>query len=139
METKICSKCNLEKPCEDFLWRNKSKGLKHSQCKECYKEIRKKSYNNNKDYYLSKNIKKRQENITWYREYKKGKQCVVCGESERVCLEFHHLDGDSKDIEVSKLQYSTYSQKKILEEIEKCVILCANCHRKVHADIIKVP
>ena len=139
METKLCNMCNLEKPYDEFLWRNKTKGIKHYQCRECYKEIRKKSYESNKDYYLKKNIKKRNENVVFYREYKKDKKCVICGENEQVCLDFHHVNPNHKDVEVSKLQYSTYSQKKIINEIEKCIILCANCHRKVHANLIKVP
>ena len=35
METKICTKCGLEKPLDDFSWRNKSKGTKRSECKVC--------------------------------------------------------------------------------------------------------
>jgi len=139
METKICNKCNVEKPCEDFLWKNKMKGLRHYECRECYKVTRKKSYEANREYYLNKNNKKRKENSTWYVEYKKDKQCLFCGESEPICLDFHHLDGNDKDIEVSNMKYSTYSLNKIKNEIEKCVILCSNCHRKVHSGLIIVP
>ena len=48
METKICSKCNLEKFYEDFAWRNKSKNLKTSECKLCHKIIRDSYYRKNK-------------------------------------------------------------------------------------------
>ena len=139
METKICNKCNLEKSCEEFLWKNKAKGLRHYQCKECYKETRKRSYDANKEYYLTKNNKKRKENSEWYNDYKKGKKCIFCGESEPICLDFHHLKEEDKEIEVSKMKFSTYSLSKIKDEIDKCVILCSNCHRKVHSGLITVP
>jgi hypothetical protein len=139
METKTCSICKLEKSFNEFLWKNKQKGIKHYQCRECYKEIRKKSYNSNREYYLKKNVKKRIDNNEWFLQYKKNLKCLICGESEQVCLDFHHLDGDDKRIEVSKMRYSTYSKEKIMKEIDKCVVLCSNCHRKVHANIITVP
>ena len=139
METKVCSNCKIEKSLDDFLWKNKSKGHKHARCSVCYKEIRKKNYEKNKSYYLKKNVRLKKQNKEWYVEYKKNKSCVVCGESESVCLDFHHLNGDDKDFLVSKMQYSTYSKETIMKEMEKCVILCSNCHRKVHANIIILP
>ncbi len=139
METKICSNCKIEKPIDDFLWKNKNKGLKHSRCSECYKEIRKKNYEKNKDYYLKKNVRLRKNNNEWYKDLKKDKSCIICCESESVCLDFHHIDGDNKDYLVSQMQYSTYSKERILKEMEKCVILCSNCHRKVHANILTIP
>jgi hypothetical protein len=139
METKICTNCNIEKLADDFSWRNKNNGTKHSSCKECYKEIRKKNYANNKDYYLKKNKRIRDNNNEWYKEYKKGKSCVICNESESVCLDFHHINGEDKTHLVSKMRYNTYSKETMKKEIEKCIILCANCHRKVHENIIKIP
>ena len=58
METKICNICETEKSIDEFLWRNKQKGLKHHSCRLCYKELRKKSYEKNRDYYLNKSSKK---------------------------------------------------------------------------------
>jgi hypothetical protein len=139
METKVCSNCKIEKSLDDFLWKNKSNNLKHSRCGECYKEIRKKSYDKNKDYYLKKNVRLRKHNTEWYKDIKKNKSCIICGESESVCLDFHHLDGNNKDYLVSQMRYSTYSKEKIIKEMEKCVILCSNCHRKVHANILSIP
>lgn len=69
----------------------------------------------------------------WFRNYKQKLSCEECGESHRACLDFHHKG--EKEIEVSKLvsRYNT-SKDRILEEIEKCDVLCANCHRKRHAN-----
>lgn len=66
-------------------------------------------------------------------EAKKG-GCIQCSEMEPACLDFHHL-GD-KDKTVSQMR--GMSDERVLDEIAKCVIVCANCHRKIHAGLIQV-
>ena len=138
MENKICSICKTEKSFDSFLWKNKSKNLKHSVCSECYKKVRKKSYDANSQYYKDKSKKRRKEHASQYEEYKKSLSCKVCGESETVCLDFHHLYANEKDFNIAARKHSTTKFEKIVREIEKCVVLCANCHRKVHAGIIRL-
>ncbi len=65
----------------------------------------------------------------WYKEYKSNLWCQRCGEDHPACLEFHHRD--SKKYEVSSMVNSGYSVASILKEIQKCDVLCANCHRKI--------
>ena len=48
-ETKICTKCKRELPMENFRWRNKAEGRKHSQCKECQKIQEREHYRNSKE------------------------------------------------------------------------------------------
>lgn len=58
--------------------------------------------------------------------------CSACNESDPCCLDFHHLDPNSKDKKISQLiKYG--SKKRILKEASKCIVLCSNCHRKTHA------
>jgi len=65
----------------------------------------------------------------------KGKCCQICGYSRcPEALEFHHLDNSSKDFGISNKGY-TRSWKKIKEELDKCILLCANCHREIHAGL----
>ena len=59
--------------------------------------------------------------------------CIVCGESDPVVIDFHHLDENQKDKGISQMMQSNYSLQKIQEELDKCVCLCSNCHRRVHA------
>jgi len=67
-------------------------------------------------------------------EYKGGK-CAICGYDRCLeALEFHHLDSEGKDFGISDKGY-TRSWKKVKEELDKCVMLCANCHREVHAGL----
>ena len=53
-------------------------------------------------------------------------------------LEFHHLNPDEKDFNMSS-KGITRSWDKVSQELKKCVCLCANCHREVHANITKIP
>ena len=62
--------------------------------------------------------------------------CVVCGESERCCIDFHHRDPSTKYKEISQMRH--FNEEKIRAEVSKCVTLCANCHRKVHAGLIEL-
>lgn len=60
--------------------------------------------------------------------------CVICGEDEKTCIDFHHVNPEEKEATVSSL--ITGSLKKLKEEVKKCICLCSNCHRKVHAGIL---
>lgn len=62
--------------------------------------------------------------------------CVICGESSPVCLDFHHRNPEEKLYTICHMARWNCSKKKIIAEVEKCVVLCANCHRKLHAGII---
>lgn len=68
-------------------------------------------------------------------EYK-GQKCVECGYSKYYgALEFHHIDPRKKDFSISQMK--SYSFDNIVkEELDKCVLLCANCHREVESGII---
>lgn len=62
----------------------------------------------------------------------KSTGCSMCDEKEPCCLDFHHTR--DKDIIVSKML--GMSDQRVIDEISKCVVLCANCHRKIHAGIL---
>lgn len=62
----------------------------------------------------------------------KGGECVVCGYSKNsASLEFHHINGD-KELKLTMRCFSNNKWSKILKELEKCEIRCANCHREHH-------
>lgn len=64
----------------------------------------------------------------------KSNGCLICDETDLSCLDFHHLS--DKDQIVSTML--GMSDKKVRNEIAKCVVLCANCHRKLHAGKISL-
>ena len=75
----------------------------------------------------------------WIVEYAGG-QCQYCGYDKYIGnLLFHHLDPSNKKHEIGNLMKNTSGWKKILEEASKCVLVCANCHGEIHADLINCP
>jgi hypothetical protein len=61
-----------------------------------------------------------------------GGACVTCGYSKYIgALEFHHPDPSKKDPSYAKMKAAHWD--KYWAEVSKCVLLCANCHREVHA------
>lgn len=67
-------------------------------------------------------------------EYKGGK-CEKCGYNKCVAaLEFHHLNPEEKDFGIGSKGY-TRGWEKVKEELDKCILVCANCHREIHEEI----
>jgi hypothetical protein len=63
----------------------------------------------------------------------KGGMCQICGYSRcLVALDFHHIDESTKEFELSQ-RGLTRSWEKIISEAEKCLLVCANCHREIHS------
>jgi len=83
--------------------------------------------------YMRKAVRKRRNKLrTMAREYKGGK-CFLCGYKKcKDALEFHHIDIKGKDFSISK-DGTTRSWERIKNEIEKCILVCANCHRELHS------
>jgi hypothetical protein len=71
----------------------------------------------------------------WLSKFKKP--CCFCGEDEHVCIDFHHIDPNDKSFNISS-NYYCRSKADVEAEINKCVCLCSNCHRKVHAGILEL-
>ena len=77
--------------------------------------------------------RRRREGIRrWWLELKATKRCERCGESALECLHFHHRDPAEKDLDLSLAIARGWAKERILAEIAKCEVLCANCHMKHH-------
>jgi len=71
-------------------------------------------------------------------EKKSEEGCYFCGLENPVCLDFHHKNSEEKKESVSRMADKDYSVELIELEIEKCEVICANCHRKLHAGEIEL-
>lgn len=95
------------------------------------RQYRRTWYEKNRAQAINKTKQRRQAIVAWMREYKSQLSCTSCPESHPACLDFHHLDPSTKDFSIG-VSARGMSLTKIKEEIAKCVVLCSNCHRKIH-------
>ena len=117
METKTCSQCGKNLPIEEFHWRNKMKGTRRANCKNC------------QNTYMRTHYHKKKETIN---EIKAKTGCAKCGEKRPYCLDFHHIDPMTKENTIARMSSNSYNIANILTEIDKCICLCSNCHREFH-------
>ena len=83
--------------------------------------------------YLIAAVHKRRKKIRQMAVEYKGGRCQECGYSSCIeALEFHHSNSSGKDFSISEKGY-TRSWAKVKKELDKCMLLCANCHREIHA------
>ena len=115
---KICRYCDKQYPEHDFgvaaTFPNKI--YRRQKCRYCYRQTKRD---------LIKRYRK------WIEEYKQERQCKKCGVSDFRVLDFHHGGLEAKGFNVSDFRHRV-GFEKLKEEIEKCSLLCANCHRVVH-------
>ena len=82
-------------------------------------------------------MRRNDANYTYLKAYlnavKQQSGCIRCGERNAVCLDYHHIDPTQKRFHLGNIRGR--SLKEIDEEISKCVVVCANCHRKLHAGL----
>lgn len=82
---------------------------------------------------------RRNKRRRWLEQYKSDKKCALCPENYGPCLDFHHKDPKTKKYSVSYMITSQFTIEQIQEEIKKCVLLCANCHRKLENGHTRLP
>ena len=135
METKICCRCKQEKPVSEF---HKKKDKYQWICKECRKKYHRQHYLANKEKYLINAKEYKQEVKERFNKIKQELSCEICGESCLCCLDFHHKDPTQKELNLAQAVNIGWSIERIKKEIAKCTVLCANCHRKVHAGVVQL-
>lgn len=124
-----CCVCKEEKSSDQFVWRNTEQGKRHEVCKLCQREKSKKHYHANKHVYSEKKNAYVREVLAKVQEFKAAHGCFDCNEKDPVCLDFDHLDPSSKIGNIATLARK-WSYEKLLTEMVKCQVRCANCHRK---------
>nr|BDD44585.1 hypothetical protein 5 [bacterium] len=97
-------------------------------------KVDKRKYSDRRQYMLKTVYARRKKVRQMAVEYKGGK-CEVCGYQRCIdALEFHHRDLSKKEFGISEKGY-TRSWKRVMAELDKCIMICANCHRELHAQL----
>lgn len=129
MKEKYCGKCNELKSVEYFHRRGKGY---QSVCKSCRKSIDAELYKSHPQEVKDRIQSRKRERATINRinvaNYLKSNPCVDCGEKDIIVLEFDHIR--DKKYNVSEMINTSLSWKTIKNEIDKCEVRCANCHRR---------
>lgn len=106
---------------------------RHPYCRVCKSVYNKAHYRENRARYLELVMAKKRERLPLNRErmwaYLHHHPCVDCGERDPIVLEFDHLDPTTKTTEVGRM-LADYTWTRIEQEIAKCEVRCANCHRR---------
>jgi phage terminase large subunit len=126
--TRICGRCKIEQPLDNFGVKTKKNGkvVLQPYCKNCNKAYHKEHYNRNKKVYLDKTKDYKKANQQRLLEYLRDKQCKDCGIKDYRVFEFDHLA--DKKANISAVMKS-WCWETLLTEIDKCDIVCCNCHR----------
>jgi hypothetical protein len=132
MPTRVCTRCGASKDSEDFAWKSKSRGRRHSHCKSCQSTVSTRHYENHREDYIVRAQDRyslcRAQNESRLDTWLEGKKCVRCPESNPQTLAFIHRDESTKKSTVRRLLGQSW--EVVLEEIAKCELLCANCRKK---------
>lgn len=99
---------------------------------EYHREYHKGWYQRNKEKVIEKRKQRQLDIRDWFRSYKSKLCCIECGESHPACLQFHHKNKEEKRFNISDVARRPTSMKALVNEIEKCDVLCVNCHAKHH-------
>lgn len=134
LDVKVCCMCKQALSKESFKSKTRSKDGLQSQCISCQKDYRKQHYSLNKEKYKSKSKLITRAFRDWWITYKSSLACTKCGESHIACLDFHHENPLEKDGNVAFL-VAHGNKNLLLLEVEKCTVLCANFHRKLHYEL----
>lgn len=157
---KTCKVCGLEKSVSDFGFTNKEKTQLDPRCKECKRDYKKELRRTRRDKGLCHkcgkkltdrkicdkcfNVSKDRRNAFKKRAISYlGGECVRCGiitKKDFVIYDFHHIDSETKEATIGSMisDYKGYGKatdkawEKLKKELDKCVLMCSNCHRIFH-------
>jgi hypothetical protein len=133
---KTCSKCNKEKSFTEFHFSKSKKDGYSSYCKKCSCEAANKYNKKNINLVIDRAKEKRDQIKLIVNNIKNKYGCYFCSEKDACCLDFHHPNDNKKD----NISYLTMAKNidKLFEEINKCIVICSNCHRKFHAGKLSI-
>ena len=135
MNLKICSKCGKTKHLQGFYFRKRGPraGEYYEKCKVCMKLRGRRYYHENRERQLSLALTRRHKYRLLVRNYLikvKARPCRDCNvKYPYYVMDFDHRKRELKILDVARMAAAGWSFDKIRREVEKCDVVCANCHR----------
>jgi hypothetical protein len=127
---RICSRCRVAKPLTEFGSQDR-RGRYDTYCRACRREYGREHYLKHRQRYIDQAIARkrirRRERAEFLLEFYATHPCVDCGETDPVVLEFDHPGEKQFNIGYG---FEAYGWQRVLDEIENCDVVCANCHRR---------
>lgn len=130
MDRRRCPACGEIKTLDQFHVKKRyaDRIIYNAYCIPCAREYRRNHYRDNKDYYLRREAARKQRIKQMVRDAK-ARPCADCGiQYASWQMDFDHVKG-TKSFGLSVRLTGNHSYRKILAEIAKCEVVCANCHR----------
>jgi hypothetical protein len=126
----ICRKCREDKPRTEFNPAKQQKRGYQSYCRKCMNEMSAKFHREHPGYTIGKKRKAERRARQWIQRHLQSHPCVDCGESDPIVLEFDHVRGNKIANVCDLARRRPYDLRGLMEEIAKCDVRCANCHRR---------
>jgi hypothetical protein len=130
-EMRRCGRCGELKRTDEFAWRRRRKGQRDNMCGPCRSAYGREHYLANRQKYIDAEARRKRARAETRTRYLIGyfgrHPCADCGETDPLVLEFDHIR--DKRFEVTN-QFASRNWQEILDEIAKCEVVCANCHRR---------
>ena len=129
----ICKDCGELKECHwNYAFSSKGKPEYRPRCIECHKIYATKIQRRNQHHITERALRQRYERKKKAVDYLGGK-CSICGYNKFLAaLTFHHNGGEEKERDISRML--DWSWEKLKQELDKCDLLCFNCHMELHWD-----
>ena len=129
--TQRCSRCGEFKPVSLFAWHRRDRGERDAYCRPCRAAYKREHYLANRERYIAAANRRKaaliDERLQYLFGFFRKNPCVDCGETDPLVLEFDHLADKKFAISVG---LGTRPWEDLLREIDKCDVVCANCHRR---------
>tara|TARA_Y100000310_G_scaffold262645_1_gene272372 strand:+ start:3582 stop:3953 length:372 start_codon:yes stop_codon:yes gene_type:complete len=103
-----------------------------SRNKEEARASQRRWYYRNKQKQFDRNADRIRQIARKFANYKRTLKCEFCAEDYPSCLDFHHRDPTKKEGNICQLVHRGWGWDRLMREVKKCQVLCANCHRKLH-------
>lgn len=128
----VCSKCGADGD-QHFSPSALKEGSRNRWCRTCHRDYYRAQVAADKDYFLKYARRRLRRTKAILREERAKNGCAMCGEKHPACLEFHHKDESTKSFNIALgASRGKKGIDQLREELDKCTVLCSNCHRKHH-------